>query len=295
MSSSKSSICVTFLSDAKYFDKFVETCTQLIQRGQYLATRGGSGSSSDQRRDICLIIDDSLHELEIYNHPFLLENKIVVKYFPNIKFSDNFHSIARHCDRYNKIIQYHKFYLFDQFFKKWDYIFYMDAGMQIKSPIQPILDVLKPDCFYAHSDSYHEYKWALERQFFNIGGYLEKLRQHMDLNIDYFQTTILIFDTRKYIRDNVVERLIDLTEEFPNSNTNEQGIMSIYFSKVWQQIPMFVPNKPYIRLYDFMPRFPPYTYIMYKYDFNMTSPITIDPATTGKIPANARVKPRLEM
>lgn len=271
------STCVVFLSNAPYFDKFLETCSQLIQNGKYT-------------QDICLIIDKKLHDVNIYNHDFLLENNIIVKYFPEIEFSENFHRVARQRERYDKLFQYQKFYLFDMFFKKWNYIFYIDSGMKICSSIQPFLDILKSGCFYAHSDSYHKYEWNLDRQFIDIEDYSEKLRNTMDTNIDYFQTGILIFDTKKYINENIFNNLIKTAEAFPNCFTNEQGTMNICFVDEWEQVPFYVPNRPYLRLYDSMPRFKHCKYIIYKWDFGVSS-IENDPLITGKLSSDARVIP----
>jgi hypothetical protein len=291
LDSSPQSICVVFLTDEKYFDKFLFTCHQLINRGKYGG--GSEPATSHTARDICVIVDKKLHDADIYNHPFILENKILVKYFPAIEFSAEFHEMARirgdynkdKC-RYDKLIQYQKIFVFDSFFKKWNYVLYMDGEMNINYPIQPILDILCPDCFYAHSDSYHTYEWNLERQFITENQahdkYLAKLKKNFDPNIDYFQTTIFMFDTRRFIKPNVVSDLISLAEEFPNCWTNEQGIMSVYFSKVWKQIPFCVPGQPYIRLYDYMNRFAECKYIMYKRDFGIRMNISVDPVMNGK-------------
>jgi hypothetical protein len=300
ISGEQQSICVVFLTDEKYFDRFVYSCHQLIHRGKY---GGGREPPTAPRRDICVIVDKKLHDANVYNHPFILQNKILVKYFPAIEFSAEFHEMARirgdydkHKWRYDKLIQYQKFYLFDSFFKKWNYVFYMDGEININYPIQPILDILSPDCFYAHSDTYPKYEWNLERQFITENPahdkYLAKLKKNFDTNIDYFQTTIFMFDTRRFIKPNVVRDLIALTEEFPNCWTNEQGIMSIYFSKVWQQIPFCVPGEPYMRLYDYTYRFAECKYIMYKRDFGTRMNIADDPVINGKWGGGAGFVPR---
>ena len=63
-------VCVVFLCNKAYFEKFLYTCSLLLQYGQY-------------RGDICLVIGDDLYNSDLLQHPLIVQNKIIVKYFMN--------------------------------------------------------------------------------------------------------------------------------------------------------------------------------------------------------------------
>jgi lipopolysaccharide biosynthesis glycosyltransferase len=143
--------------------------------------------------------------------------------------------------------------LFTPFFKQWRYIFYIDCGAKIYNNIAPILQTATPDTLLAHSDAYPTYQWKLSCQF------IEKL--DLDLDTDYFQSTIMLFDT-SIIEDDTFQQLYALTEKYPVSTTNDQGILNLYFKKKWKQIPMGDDTTYY---YDFNVRNSDKPYIMTKY------------------------------
>lgn len=283
---SQETLCVVFFCDEKFFDKFMKSCQELKINGGYTG-------------DICLIINESLHDLNIYEHPFIIENNINVVFYKSFEFSENFHKINQQTGRYQMLL-FHKMNIFNTYFKKWDYVMYIDSGMKIYNSINPFYEILKPGCFYAHSDSYSTYEVSLDSQFANIDEKYnkQKLRNFINIDVDYFQTGVLIFDTRKYIQENTIKDFIILTEEFPNTNTNEQGILNLYFYHVWEQLPFFAKDKPYVRLYDFKPRFELYKYIMckydrdYKFDIPYRVPIYEDPVITGVFFKPPNVVPR---
>lgn len=142
--------CVVFVCNTKYLDKFFFTCSQLINIGNY-------------KKDICLIVGDDLYKSNIYLHPFITDNKIIIKYFKNLQFNNFFLDIQKNLDRpshwYDKIFQYHKFYLFDVYFKKWDYILYIDCGMHIFSDINFFFNLGKKNILFANRDGIDGEDW----------------------------------------------------------------------------------------------------------------------------------------
>ena len=125
----------------------------------------------------------------------------------------------------------------------------------------------------AHSDSYPNYKRNLINSFdLNIQPFSNNLikRFGKGLFVDYFQTGILLFDT-KLIEENTQQELINLAEEFPITNTNEQAIIALYFILIkprWKQIQLEGEKMKY---YDFCRRQNPKNkpYIIYKSDLIM--------------------------
>jgi hypothetical protein len=118
------------------------------------------------------------------------------------------------------------------------------------------LQTAAPNTLLAHSDAYPTYQWKLSCQF------LEDTHFHLD--IDYFQSTIMLFDT-SIIEDDTFQQLYELTEKYPISTTNDQGILNLYFNcikKKWKQIVLQDETTYY---YDFCVRNSDKPYIMTKY------------------------------
>lgn len=244
--------CVVFVCNLAYFPKFIKTYTELTTVGKY------SG-------DVCLVIGNDL-----INNPILETiqyRNIIIKHFPDIVFPDNViytqRQIARPSHWFNKLFQYHKFHLFNKYFKRWEFIFYIDCGVTILSDIQPMLDTCKKGRLLAHSDSYPEYNRTLSGQFSYEHPLHIRLEMLYNLNIDYFQSTIMIYDTN-IIENATFNDLYTLMCEFPISITNDQGIFSLYFTNIipcFEQIP--IQNKD-IHFYDYLSRRHDYKYIMLK-------------------------------
>lgn len=152
---------------------------------------------------------------------------------------------------------YQKFNVFNTFFKQWDVVFYLDAGCQIQGPLERIKQSCEPDgILYAHSDTYPTYEWKFDRQFsFEIApeSMVTELKTLYNFNVDYFQSTLMIFDT-KLIDETTVELLFSFAEKYPFSFRMDQGIINLLFlceMGVWRQIPLS-DEKGF--LYDFHER-----------------------------------------
>lgn len=247
-------ICVVFVCNKVYFDKFLNTCNQLITNGNY-------------NGNICLVIGDDLLNDTLLNCDIINNNNIIIKYFPDIQFSNDFSIINNNINtdgrNITKKFQWHKLHLFNTFFKQWNYIFYLDCGMTIFSDITPILNEVTENTLLAHSDAYPTYKWKLYTQFDNRAEIYKKLYNTYKLNIDYFQTTIMLYDTN-IIKNDTYNNLLQLTFEYPISKTNEQGIIALYFTNIeplFKQIKLGDDNTYY---YDYLSRNTNNKYIMLK-------------------------------
>lgn len=242
-------IAVVFVCNKAYLQKFKTTYNQLIKYGKY-------------NGEIVLVVGDDLKDLKL--------PRITIVNFPEIKFSEEFNRNLRDVktDRRNitKLFQWHKLYLFNTYFKQWDYILYIDCGMTILNDITPIINCREPDVLLAHSDSYPLYTSKLKDQFDSSNSLIyKKLEEKYNLNIDYFQTGILLYNT-KIIEEKTMDELIKLSEEFPITKTNEQAIMALYFTNIrpiWKQVPLEDEKTKY---YDFCRRNNPLgkPYIIYK-------------------------------
>jgi hypothetical protein len=251
----KENVCVVFLCNKAYFNRFIYTCNQLVTNGNY-------------NGPICLAIGDDLLNDSLLECDTIKQNNIVIQHFPNVQFSDEFIRVNKNIRGDNRQItkkfQWHKIYLFDVFFKQWDYILYLDCGITIFSDISPIINEVEENTLLAHSDAYPTYKWKLRTQFDEYNTeYFTPLDSMYDLNIDYFQTTMMLYDTR-IIENDTLENLLHLSYEYPISKTNEQGIMALYFTNIQPHFKQIKTHNENTHFYDYLSRSPHNRYIMLK-------------------------------
>jgi len=251
----KKTSCIVFVCDKNYFNKFLTTCNQLLTNGQY-------------KGDICLVIGDDLNNDKLLDNELITKNNIIIKYFPNIFFPPEFvavnNKISSNGSNLTKKFQWHKLHLFNTFFKRWNFIFYIDCGITIFSDISPILDEAKENKLLAHSDAYPTYVWKLHVQFDKTNNdFFPKLNNRYNLNIDYFQTTMMLYDTN-IIADTTFDDLYSLTLEYPISRTNDQGIISLYFSSINPLFEQIKTHNENIHFYDYLTRDKKNKYIMLK-------------------------------
>jgi len=240
--------CVVFVCNKRYFNKFVTTCSQLVSKGNY-------------NGDICLIVDEDFKDDNLLKSPIIVDNNIMIKTFDKIQIPKEKYKYAAHKNKVDGCIL--KFNLFHTFFKQWDYIFYLDCGMKIFSDINPILNESCKDTILAHSDAYPTYKRKLHGQFAKNNEYFTKLETRFDLNVDYFQSTIMLYDTN-IITESTLSEIIGLLQEYPIGILNDQCYLSLYFinvRKVWRQIAV---KNDSTYFYDYLRRNNKHTYIMLK-------------------------------
>jgi hypothetical protein len=236
-------ICTVLVTNDAFFDRLIHTLEGMLSY-EYIG-------------DICVVIGDDLKDSDKLNHPLLESNNIIIKYFPDIIFSDDFNgkfnTMPREEHWRRKKFQYHKLNLFNTFFKKWNYIFYLDAGMKIYSSVMPIINAYKKGKFLAHSDAYPDYSYNLTTQFIKEDFIFFDLNKKYNFYIDFPQTTIMLYDT-SIIDNNTFSDLVGLAEECKISKTNDQGIIALYFTNIkpiWEQIQLEDENTWY---YDYLLR-----------------------------------------
>jgi hypothetical protein len=248
------STCVVFVCDKAYLHKFKNTLHCLRKNGKYTG-------------DITLIVGNDLKSQE---KELSEEHNVNVKYFPNFSFNENFENHFICLNRpgmwINKKFQYHKFHMFDMYFKKWETILYIDCGVNILRPIAPILESCENNVFHAHNDAYPTMlgQWKLSCQFDHTKSPVyANMLEDFDLNVDYPQTTVCMFKS-SIITDGLVQKIYDLSLKYPISRTNDQGIIALYFvsiAKIWKQIKL---EDEVQFFYDYKRRSSSKPYIMHK-------------------------------
>jgi hypothetical protein len=254
---------ITLCSNEPYIDKAIQTIEELRsdEKGCY-------------KGDIVLFHDGDLENNSKVNE---LVNKynVILKSFPSIDTSNVLKIIKRakniHYPAGERIFQYHKFYMFDVYFKKWDVVLYVDVGMRIFNDVNRILHLDTKNKLLAHSNFYpNDYNKNCLEHLFNLKNepeIVEELKKNFDNNKkDCFQSTMLMYDTN-IIDKNTVNKLIELMNKYPISTANDEGIINLYFSYLhdyWNPIPIKDSKG---LLYDFMERFDhkKNEYVMLKY------------------------------
>jgi hypothetical protein len=227
---------MVLFSNEPYIEKALISILQVRQIGQW-------------QDDIILMLPESL-----LNHPQIIEFSQQLRITLRKVKEVDVHSIIEHWKKYPsnpdydyvmvREFMYHKFQVFDTFFKQWDVIFYLDSGAKIYGDLNRMKAVCEPDgCYYAHSDAYPIYEWKLGTQFcFDMMSSEEELeiKSKYNFNSDYFQGTMCIYDT-KILEENTVDRLYELALKYPITRRMDQGILNLYFlceRNLWKQIPV---------------------------------------------------------
>jgi hypothetical protein len=250
--------CIILVFNKNYLEKANDMILNIRNIGKYYD-------------DIVCIVSDDLKNCD--NIIYKNSDNVIIKKFDEIDRSNEINILKNNRigdgREINKTIQWHKLYCFHKYFKEnYKKCLYIDVGMHIFKPLEKIFNIECDNNLLAHSDAYPTFKWKLNIQFNSEifpEQYIE-LSKKYDLNVDYFQSGIMLFNT-SIINDDTFDNLIDLSKKYIISKTNEQGILNIYFNcihKQWKQLPI-KDNDTYY--YDYWERFnlSKNDYIMLKY------------------------------
>jgi len=245
---------IALCANMGYFDRASKTIEEIRNVGKY-------------NGDIVFFYNKEFTDT---NKLKLLESKykVILKEFPTIDTS----SIIKYLDSHpkseferlrNKMIQYHKFYMFDVYFKQWDKLLYIDSGMHIYNSLDRIFNIEPAQYLFAHSDTYPDYTNKFDSQFDKNNKYFNTLQNKYNLKKEeYFQSTIILFNTN-IIKDNTLSNLINLINTYPIGN-GDQAYINLEFIDNWKPMPI-KDDKGF--LYDFMIRenYNTNHYVMLKY------------------------------
>ena len=143
---------------------------------------------------------------------------------------------------------YYKYYLFDDYFKQWDWIFYCDLDVLFFNEIDLDLDNRKKDVVYANDCNYTPLCYQFEhrkeqRENFNkkqIERY-EWMRENW-MSVTSFQTCFILFHS-DLIDEKILDSLIELHEEWYvdldlviHDLLEEQAIINVKFMDRWEEL-----------------------------------------------------------
>lgn len=222
MDLSEKKICVVTYTDIKYLQRALLTIKDIRTSGQYMG-------------DLVVMTDGSFE----FQTEFLLATSIIVKQYPDVDVKNLVEKIKRHpfvnSDRreYEKTKQWNKLFSFDVWFKQWDYVMFVDAGLRIFDRLDYFFLQFKDSSIVAmddsHPDDIKRFDGQLELSNIEV---VDKLKKIHDIHSRYFLNCLFLYDT-KLITATTMTDLINLMNEYPICRTNEMGIMNIYFAKVW--------------------------------------------------------------
>lgn len=157
------------------------------------------------------------------------------------------------CDNreYSKLTQWDKFYVFDNFFKQWNKIIYLDAGLRVFDSIRYLADLSCENTILAPDDAalYDENKrfGAIIETDQNPTVVNELFKEYSPdiLKERYFLNCIWMYDTSLL---NMVsfQDFVDAMNKYPICRCNEMTIMNLLLTfkhKVWTPFPEFVGAK----------------------------------------------------
>eukprot|EP00041_Stephanoeca_diplocostata_P018217 m.379773 g.379773 ORF g.379773 m.379773 type:complete len:283 (-) comp20957_c2_seq22:76-924(-) len=209
---------------------------------------------------------------------------VTIRALPKVDFQakQNKYYTAKRVDPASDAWTYFmKFHVFDAYFAAWDRVLYLDSGIAVQKPIQHILDLNVSGKLTAFSDTWPDYTWRLHGQFYPKeypAEYEAMKKQNYNLEIDYFMSTVMYYDTRAVLphpvplRETTVALLYALAREFPHCN-GDQAIMALLFcaiKPVWTPLPIRTSTT---LLYDYLPRSGPAgDYVMLKMNSQQVPP-----------------------
>jgi len=230
-----STVFVT-LSDASYAPKARRTIRELQVHGKW-------------KGDIVWIAVDFTPEpiqgVNVYKTTHLNTDTLVEQFkeHPLKPMSDN-----RHL---GKLYQWDKLQVFKPYFKEWDRVVFLDAGLRVFDDVQPLLDLPWKDKFLAPDDSDpydngSRFRCQLDLEANpEVTSALLKDFPETILDAQYFLNCMFLFDTSLLERVSF-EELECAMNKYPICMCNEMGILNLIFNyslHVWTPFPQRVGDK----------------------------------------------------
>ncbi|MCH9812220.1 hypothetical protein K0U07_05630 [bacterium] len=242
------SICVIFVCDKNDTVRFRHTYEQLRRYGRY-------------QGDVCLIATGGLCAKDV---PFFSGKNCHVVSFDQIELPSIIFKTAIKPRAIEAQIQ--KFHIFQAYFKEWDFLLYLDCGMQIHKNIDVILQGRKKGAYLAPGDlnikGHIPAKIACQFKDLGDGSY-QKILNEFDMTKLFPRSGIALYDS-SIIQEDSVDTLVTLLNTYPYG-WGDQGYIALYvifLNPVWEPLVREDKNGYY---YDFCPRTDKEVYVMHKY------------------------------
>jgi lipopolysaccharide biosynthesis glycosyltransferase len=124
-----------------------------------------------------------------------------------------------------------KFYLFTDYFKKWDNIVFLDNDIIVRKSIKKLADLNK---FNGVTDAFPNVRDQFK---YGVRGGQKKVGENFDLSEKTFNSGVMAFSS-DVIKKDTFNRLKKICEKYLScSNPGEQGIINLYFYQRWNELP----------------------------------------------------------
>jgi hypothetical protein len=148
----------------------------------------------------------------------------------------------------NKLNQWEKFHVFDDYFKKWRRVVFMDAGLRVLDSVKYLLALDYKNKFLAPKDGkYYEnqtFKCQISYDNYDMVQLVKADFGESFLDEIYFLNCIWIYDTNILNICNKQE-MIDAMNKYTLCRTNEMGIMNLLLTfkyRLWEPFPFKLPS-----------------------------------------------------
>lgn len=236
-----STVCVT-LCDEPYFHKAIQTIRDIRTVGQWtgdlvLITVGFTLSEELSKK----------YSIQTVSFPLIPTEKLRAHYQSNPLSTPT-------CDgrEYKKCTQWEKLHVFDVYFKQWERVLFVDAGLRILDGIDFFLSLEWKGRFLAPDDTWNDEnkRFRCQVETINTPHILESLVSIYGDLLDqkYFLNCMFLFDT-SLLSNTSKEEMISIMDTYPLWRTNEMGVMNVFFTfhlKVWTPFPSYAKNGKYL-------------------------------------------------
>jgi len=232
----------TLVTDKSYFNKAIITINDLRISGKW-------------NGDIVLLtIDFNLDEnyknlYNLFNIRFpLIDKSILLKKIGPNGFSN---SDKREL---NKLNQWEKLHIFDDYFLNWERVVFLDAGLRVLDDVQNLLELDCTNCILAPNDAspnFREdqiFKYQLSSDNEEIFNLVKNDFGDSILNSQYMLNCMWMYDTNILKICNKTQ-LIEAMNTYTLCKTNEMGIMNLLLHfkyKLWREFPLKSSNGKYL-------------------------------------------------
>lgn len=161
----------------------------------------------------------------------------------------------------SKLNQWEKLHVFDPFFKQWDRVVFVDAGLRVLHNVyESILKLDYKDAFLAPDDGGNYvplpnpdklFKTQVSQTFYTrLHDSLQNFGGMEILEKSYFLNCLWVYDTA--ILDTCTKQeMIDGIVKYPICKTNEMTMMNLFLHfkyKLWKPFPVYVPDVTHKKL-----------------------------------------------
>jgi hypothetical protein len=151
-----------------------------------------------------------------------------------------------------KLNQWEKLHVFDKYFKKWQKVVFLDAGLRVLDDIKYLLEIDCNDKILAPKDGKHYIDQEFHCQLsYDKPELIDSLTLEFGepiLKSNYMLNCMWVYDTSILgLCDK--EQLIEAMNKYPFCKTNEMGIMNLLFHfkyHLWEPFPVKATNEKFL-------------------------------------------------